>query len=287
MFQHRPTFYVGIGRQPALTDVYCTWPHNHQTGFWASDDKGPWHRNRFYFTYYYGPFFAIAPDTSCVLDVRTADSAMGSVQGGGWYLDSSYITITAVPESGYRFSHWNDGDVTNPRTILLMHDTSFTAYFRATEVYELALESNDAARGSVYGAGRYEEGDTATISARAWGEYRFAHWNDGDTANPRRVVMTQDTAFVGIFVSQEGVAEPTGVVPRIVPNPADGYVVVSCEGATEGVLVINDASGKEVHLHRMRGSSIRIATADWATGVYYVTLTTPQGTGTQKLVVER
>ena len=119
-YQHLPTYYVGIGRQWSFFDDYLTRPRYHDKYCLGGDEKGPWLYDSMYYNFYYGPFFAIVPNTSHLLDAHTADSAMGHVQGGGWYVDSSYITITAVPERGYRFAHWNDGDATNPRTILLM-----------------------------------------------------------------------------------------------------------------------------------------------------------------------
>ena len=145
--------------------------------------------------------------------------------------------------------------------MLLTQDTSFTAYFRPTEQYELALESNDAERGSVYGAGMYAEGDTAKIWATAWRDYRFAHWNDGDTANPRWVVMTCDTSFTGIFLAQDGIEESAnGQELRLVPNPASDHVVVSCGEVVEGVLVFTDLAGKEMGRYRMSGTDMKVDT---------------------------
>jgi hypothetical protein len=37
--------------------------------------------------------------------------------------------IEAIPNVGYRFTGWNDGDTANPRTITVLSDTSFTAIF--------------------------------------------------------------------------------------------------------------------------------------------------------------
>ena len=42
----------------------------------------------------------------------------------------SNLTVTAVPPDGYLFSHWTDGDTTNPRTIHLTHDTVLNAFYK-------------------------------------------------------------------------------------------------------------------------------------------------------------
>ena len=43
--------------------------------------------------------------------------------------EDSTAVLQAIADSGYVFSNWSDGDTTNPRTIVLMHDTSLMAYF--------------------------------------------------------------------------------------------------------------------------------------------------------------
>ncbi len=44
----------------------------------------------------------------------------------------STATITATPLEGYRFTHWNDGNSDNPRTVTVTSDTSFVAEFVTT-----------------------------------------------------------------------------------------------------------------------------------------------------------
>ena len=43
-------------------------------------------------------------------------------------------TLTAIPNEGYHFVLWNDGIKTNPRTIVLTQDTTFTAIFAEDEI---------------------------------------------------------------------------------------------------------------------------------------------------------
>ena len=65
--------------------------------------------------------------------------------------------------------------------------------------YTLTVESNNEAWGSVEGGGTYPEGSTATLTATAAAGYRFAHWNDGSTDNPREVTVTADTTYTAHF----------------------------------------------------------------------------------------
>lgn len=106
-------------------------------------------------------------------------------------------TISATPKTGYRFTHWSDGNTDNPRTIVLTQDTVLTAIFEMV-TYEVSL-SCDAEQGTVSGGGTYQEGEQVSISATPKTGYRFAHWSDGNTDNPRTIVLTQDTVLTAIF----------------------------------------------------------------------------------------
>jgi hypothetical protein len=54
----------------------------------------------------------------------------GIVNGGGIYMDSSTVTLTANSYGGYTFDSWNDGIADNPRRIFVVSDTTFTAFFQ-------------------------------------------------------------------------------------------------------------------------------------------------------------
>ena len=301
-FYHRPTFYMGMGRQPKHSGPYWTWAKYHSRVYYVKEDedgKESWFNETavslllrgYYYNYYYGPFFAIAPDTSCVLELHSADSAMGRVEGGGWYLDSSNITIRAVPERGYRFAQWNDGDRSNPRTVFLTHDTVFTAYFEEA-YYTLAATAEPVDAGMVTGVGTYRGGDTATLAASPNEGFAFARWHDGDTARVRQLEMTRDTAFTALFYSTQeidGIATENGQF-RLVPNPATEEVrcLTAGEEFDGGVLKVVDVAGREVLRRELprQTQACTFRVADHPSGTYFVTLTTAKGTSTQKLVVE-
>ena len=286
-FYHKPTMYVGIvgiGQAWGKCGNFSIDP-NVCTKF---QSDGPWlciENNG------YGPFHLIIETDSSILEVASSDDTMGTVTGGGIYYDSTTVYIRAVPYEGYRFTHWNDGDVTNPRAVYLTQDTLFTAYFQQRKVCQVDAVSNDEARGSVYGGGRYYEGDTVTLTAHPWGSYQFVRWTDGDTSNPRHVIVTQDTLFKAFFSNPQGIAQATGEpLFRLLPNPASG--IVQCETAGDpfpgGTLTLTDATGRELMRHELAPltASLRLDLSALPAGTYFVTLATPQGSSTQKLILE-
>ena len=96
-------------------------------------------------------YFEANPTPQYTITVTANDPAMGSVSGGGTYDEGSVITLTATPNSGYRFMCWNDGNTDNPRTVTVTADMSFTAYFEADGGTE-GIEDIDASNIKVYDA---------------------------------------------------------------------------------------------------------------------------------------
>lgn len=58
-----------------------------------------------------------------------ADPIEGQVEGAGEYIVGETITITAIPNEGYVFSHWDDGNTDNPRQVTVSDTRSYVAFF--------------------------------------------------------------------------------------------------------------------------------------------------------------
>lgn len=62
----------------------------------------------------------------------TADTdGNGTAEGGGTYEYGTSATLTATPNSGYKFKQWSDGSTDNPRTVTVTGDADYTAEFEA------------------------------------------------------------------------------------------------------------------------------------------------------------
>lgn len=53
----------------------------------------------------------------------------GTVTGGGTYAKGTTVELNAIANAGYDFSKWSDGNTTNPRTITVTKNQTFTAQF--------------------------------------------------------------------------------------------------------------------------------------------------------------
>ena len=136
------------------------------------------------------------PDVTLTVNVN--DPNMGNVEGAGSYEKYTERTITAVPNEGYHFVQWNDGNFDNPRTIVLTQDITFTAQF-AINQYAVTV-SCDPQQGSIEGkSGTFNHGTELTYKAIANEGYHFVQWSDGNTDNPRTIVLTEETTISAEF----------------------------------------------------------------------------------------
>ena len=67
--------------------------------------------------------------TQYTITTNVSPANAGTVTGGGNYYKDSSIELKAVANSGYKFSKWSDGNTSNPRTITVTGNKTYTAEF--------------------------------------------------------------------------------------------------------------------------------------------------------------
>ena len=133
-----------------------------------------------------------------LVTVLPSNDSHGVVTGGGWYNYGETTVLEATPATGYWFYCWQDGSKDNPRTVTVTEDITYTATFRPY-TFTVSATADDASRGEVTGSGTYGYGDIATLDAIAYTGYLFTQWSDGNTDNPRTIVLTQDISLTAYF----------------------------------------------------------------------------------------
>ena len=141
--------------------------------------------------------------------------ANGTVAGAGNYDYGTEVTLTATPAAGYHFVKWSNDATANPYKFAAESNLTLTAEF-AINTYEVTVS---AANGTVTGAGTYNHGAEATLTATAAEGYSFVKWSDGVTEASRKVTVTSNLAFTAEFAinsydvtatATNGVVEGTG-----------------------------------------------------------------------------
>lgn len=284
IFHNYPTFYVGVNYKVELENRCVHWSNPLDSAWTYLSWENRWSPSGNHSMT--NPFHLIVQPKRLV-DAVSNDTLLGTVLGGGQHYDSTYVTLTAVPQTGYSFSHWNDGDTSNPRVVFITSDTAFTAYFEPKSVYKLTLSSNAPLLGIAVGDGFFYDGDTATIQALCSTGGIFDSWNDGVTDNPRKVLVSSDTAFVARFRSTHGIADMTSDPFVLTPNPAKESVSVACQfGAQQGEVLLRNTLGQDIRRVSLERGRALLSLSDIPAGIYLVTLITDQGSFVRRLVVQ-
>lgn len=143
-------------------------------------------------------YTAIFTDAIFNITAQSNNASFGTVTGSGSYARGSQVQLTAIPNEGYHFTQWNDGNTENPRTITVNADATYTAQF-AANTYVVNVSSSNSSMGSATGGGIFSYGQQITIEATPMPHYRFTQWDDGMNSNPRVVTITSDTTFTAMF----------------------------------------------------------------------------------------
>ncbi len=205
---------------------------------------------------------------NCIVTLLVNDESRGFIFGDGTYRNGQVAQLDAIPNSGYKFRQWSDGNTDNPRLLTVEEDITLTAFFVVegeTLSYQLDLQANDPSMGTVTGSGIYNYGSVVTIEAIPSSGYEFRHWSDGNTDNPREVVVTDDMTLTATFTT---VTEIGGI------DESELKIYT-----TNGALHIDNAvGGEEITICDLSGRAIQMLRAQEGynridldiTGVYLV-----------------
>lgn len=124
---------------------------------------------------------------------------------GGFAAEGSSVTLTAVPDSGWEFSHW-EGAIsggTESQTIVVDKDVRVKAYFLRREV-SVKLSGSEGGTVMILANAPYRIGDVVGFEAAANPGWDFARWSgnsDFEAADASiEVKLTGDLEITGSFV---------------------------------------------------------------------------------------
>lgn len=156
---------------------------------------------------------------SSAYEVRVLSSTCGTAQSYTVDADAA-LTVLATADVGYHFVQWEDGSSTNPRTLTVTSDTTLTATFAedsgsTTNKKTISLYGADCQTPILY---EFAEGATIHLIANPTEGYMFTQWSDGDTSNPRTIMVRNDAEFHAEF---ERYASPSADLKEIIIGTND------------------------------------------------------------------
>ena len=149
----------------------------------------------------------------------------GNVTGAGTYNHFETCTLTATPAENYIFVNWTkDGVVVSTDAIysfMVVEGGNYVATFAPNE-FQITATANPTSGGVITGAGVYNYGATATLTATARTGFTFVNWTKNGT-----VVSTNSTYSFTVTEAGHYVANfsRNNYVINVIAVPADGGTV--------------------------------------------------------------
>ena len=187
--------YEYHGRNGYYFGIPSSRSSRYQPDYWSADTRANADRN--------ASLLPVTTDRGDTALITVATEGTGTVSGDGSYYIGSPVTLTATPAAGAHFGGWYDESDN-----LLSSSTSYT--FTAstdqtiTAKFVVTLEAFASRSGTVFGAGDYVVGSSATLTAQPKDHVSFDGWYDIDgnllsTERTYYCTLTEDTQIYALF----------------------------------------------------------------------------------------
>ncbi len=167
------------------------------------------------------------------VNITANNSAYGQVSGMGAYIDSTQVKILAIPNAGYIFVKWSDGNTENPRTIVASGDLDFTAVFEVDETQNGNENQGENNEGNENQGGENTNPGTTVAETAANAINIYAHHNTIIVENATDEIRVYNA--MGALVGRDAIHR---VRAELQVNGAGVYIVKV--GAAAKRVMIND-----------------------------------------------
>lgn len=140
--------------------------------------------------------------------------------------DGATVVLEAKPSADNLFICWNDGNTENPRTITVQSDATYKAIFGIADEVLTTWHTLTISASACSSPVVQQVPDGAMCELRAVSEPtcgKFLRWSDGNTDNPRSVVVTGDATYTAEFTKEQYTITATA------DTPDSGSVTITSE----------------------------------------------------------
>ncbi len=216
----------------------------------------------------------------------------GNTLGAGKYDQGTTVTISAVPEQGYDFINWTEGNSVVTTSVnykfTLNGDRSLVANFREKTVTNtVALSAAPVAGGTVSGGGTFTQGSSVTVTATPVSGYEFVNWTEGTSGVSNSAsytfTLSANRSLTANFTLNTPIGDLPGSEIRVWPNPVTTELYISGIIGS-GELRLADISGRVVYISALLSPEIILPMAGFLPGIYLLSIETPDGRQVRKIV---
>lgn len=221
----------------------------------------------------------------CQVSLSVNNEFGGEVYGSGNYIEGDSICCYALPNDGYAFLGWSNGEQENPLCFRVYSNINLVAMFMDTiHPCFVNLSVNDITMGGTTGSGQYHMGDTAVCAAIPFEGFSFRGWSNGSQENPYTFVVTSNVELMAVFVSNIGLEEYVdNILFCVYPNPAKTSIsIIASFEHYPMPIIIQDISGCIVKEEIINGSYTVLDISGLTNGIYLLRV----GKHIQKLIIK-
>lgn len=145
----------------------------------------------------YQPYFgtiSIVGGTQYEITATANPSNAGTVTGAGDLYENTTCTLTAVPNSGWDFVNWSDGNTDNPRSFTVTGPASFVANFAPLTLRNITLASVTNGTISADHTTAYKN-DVVNLTATPASGYNLNNWVVFKTGDINTTVAVNGNSF--------------------------------------------------------------------------------------------
>ncbi|WP_051227817.1 InlB B-repeat-containing protein [Gillisia sp. JM1] len=195
------------------------------------------------------------------INLSSSPIAGGTTNGSGQFTENSTVTVSALPNPGYVFVNWTEGETiastsSSYQFVLTGNRTLVANYSLVPEnQFAVTLSANPAEGGSTNGSGSFDAETDVTVTATPNTGYAFVSWTVNGTEvatnSSYTFELTENTNLVANFEVRTftlNVTAQNGTVAKnpnqetynsgdevvLTATPADGYEFTSWSGDATG-----------------------------------------------------
>lgn len=146
----------------------------------------------------YQPYFgtiSIVGGTQYTITATANPSNAGTVTGGGELYENTTCTLTAIPNSGFDFVNWDDGNTENPRSFTVTGPATFVANFAPLTLHNITLASVTNGTISADHTTAYKN-DVVNLTATPASGYNLNNWVVFKTGDINTTIAVNGNSFV-------------------------------------------------------------------------------------------
>ena len=154
--------------------------------------------------------------------------------------------------------------------------------------YRITIHVNDDSYGDAMATAPDCYTYQSTLIASPESGYIFDKWNDGDTNNPRTIIVSSDTSFTAIFKDAINITEQYINNHFIIyPNPTNNHITLDNGQELMKEVSLYDVMGRKVKHFPVNTPSTTVNVSDLPNGIYIVKISTASGVLVRKVQVMR